>query len=281
MNYLDCISVANMRESDRKTIEGGVPSLTLMYRAAMGVYRAAAWHGDIAIAVGSGNNGGDGFALAYILKSNGIGCRVVTLSDRLSPDSAHFAQRAKALGVPVAPYAKGAFADADVVVDCLLGTGFHGAVREPYASAIREVNAAGARVISVDINSGMNGDTGEAALAVRSDLTVTIGFVKNGMLAANAGDHMKRLVVTDIGIILDRAENKIAAAWPDDRATPENVLPCPAYLDMTPIDTRDVAYASRETEHMDVLRDCFEAEARTAITQERDKPKEDDCGSGR
>ncbi len=72
MKILDCVSVANMRESDRRTIENHVPSLTLMYRAAMGVYRATEWRGRIAIAVGSGNNGGDGFALACILKENGI-----------------------------------------------------------------------------------------------------------------------------------------------------------------------------------------------------------------
>lgn len=245
--FLDCVSVANMRESDRKTIENHVPSLTLMYRAAMGVYRAADWRGDIAIAVGSGNNGGDGFALAYILRSNGVACRVVTLSDKLSADSAHFAQRAKALGVPAVPYASGAFAGCDIVVDCLLGTGFHGAVREPYASAIREINDSGAQVVSVDINSGMNGDTGAAELAVRSDLTVTIGFVKNGMLAANAGDFMQRLVVTDIGIVLDRAENKIAAEWRAEYAALGNVFRCPAYLDMGVIDTRDVAYREGES----------------------------------
>ena len=240
MTFLDCVSVANMRESDRKTIESHVPSLTLMYRAAMGVYRAAEWHGDIAIAVGSGNNGGDGFALAYILKSNGIDCRVITLSDKLSPDSAHFAEKAKALGVPAAPYRDGAFSGSAIIVDCLLGTGFHGAVREPYASAIREINAAGAYVISVDINSGMNGDTGEADLAVRSDLAVTIGFVKNGMLAAKAGDYMKRLMVTDIGIVLDREENRIAAEWREEYAAQGNIFRCPPYLDTRIIDTRDV-----------------------------------------
>ena len=240
MTVLDCVSVTNMRESDRKTIENHVPGLTLMYRAAMGVYRAAEWHGDIAIAVGSGNNGGDGFALAYILKSKGIDCRVITLSNKLSPDSAHFAEKAKALGVPVAPYADGAFSGSDIIVDCLLGTGFHGAVREPYASAIREINAAGAYVVSVDINSGMNGDTGEAELAVRADLTVTIGFVKNGMLAANVGDYIKRLVVTDIGIVLDREENKIAAEWREEYAARGNIFRCPPYLDTHIIDMRDV-----------------------------------------
>ena len=243
MTFLDCVSVKNMRESDRKTIENHVPSLTLMYRAAMGVYRAAPWRGDIAIAVGSGNNGGDGFALAYILKSNDIDCRVVTLSDKLSPDSAHFAEKAKALGVPVVPYTEGVLSGSDTIVDCLLGTGFHGSMREPYASAIREINAAGAYVISVDINSGMNGDTGEAELAVRSDLTVTIGFVKNGMLAVSAGKYMKRLVVTDIGIVLDREENKIAVEWREEYAAQGNIVRCPAYLDRNPIDTRDVEYS--------------------------------------
>ena len=242
MSFLNCLSVENMRESDRKTIENYVPSLTLMYRAAMGVYRAADWHGDIAIAAGSGNNGGDGYALAYILKSNGIDCRVVALSEKLTPDSAHFAAKAKALGVPVAPYSTGVFAGSSIIVDCLLGTGFHGAVREPYASAIRETNAAGAYVVSVDINSGMNGDTGAAELAVCSDLTVAIGFVKNGMLAASAGRLMKRLVVTDIGIVPDKEENKIALDWREEYAERGNIFRCPPYLDMDVIDTRDVAY---------------------------------------
>lgn len=239
---IDCVSVANMRESDRATIERYVPSLTLMYRAAMGVYRAADWRGEIAIAVGSGNNGGDGFALSCILQENGVPCRVVTLSDRLSPDSAHFAEKARNLGVPVAPYAEGAFAGCDIIADCLLGTGFHGAPREPLAAAIREINASGAAVVSVDINSGMNGDTGEAALAVRSARTVTIGFVKRGLVEPRAGAYMKRLVVADIGIVLEREEWKLAPVWDETCAARADVLPCPAWLDPCPIDVRDVGY---------------------------------------
>ena len=238
---LDCVSVANMRESDRATIERYVPSLTLMYRAAMGVYRAADWRGEIAIAVGSGNNGGDGIALAYILKTNGVPCRVVALSDKRSPDSAHFEAKAKAAGVSVEPYSEGAFRGCDIIVDCLLGTGFHGLLREPCAAAIREINASGAFVVSVDINSGMNGDTGTAALAVRSDLTVTIGFVKDGLVAEAAGAYMKRLAVADIGIVLDREERKLD---PERREVcADNVLPCPPWLDAGVIDTKDVSYS--------------------------------------
>ena len=104
---LDCISVANMRLSDAMTIENYVPSLELMHRAAMGVFQAAQWHGNVAIVVGSGNNGGDGFALACILRQNDIDCAVFTVSQRQSADSAHYAAQAANLGVPILPFASG------------------------------------------------------------------------------------------------------------------------------------------------------------------------------
>ncbi len=249
MHMIPCISVANMRESDRKTIETIVPGLTLMYRAAMGVYLAACWTDHTVIAVGGGNNGGDGFALACILQEHGHSCRVVTLSDHLSPDSAHFAEKAKQLGVPVSAYAPGAFSGCGTIVDFLLGTGFAGEVREPYSTAIREINSSGARVISVDIPSGMNGDTGEAVTAVRSDTTVTIGFVKRGLITDNAGDYMSHLMCADIGIRLDREEDLICPAeeWSDAVAARGNVFPAPRWLNMRPIDVRDVSYSLQKS----------------------------------
>ena len=242
---IPCISVANMRESDRKTIEALVPSLTLMYRAAMGVYCAAYWPDYTVIAVGGGNNGGDGFALACILQEHGHSCRVLTLSEHLSPDSAHFAEKAKRLGVPVSAYVPGAFSGCDTIVDCLLGTGFAGEVRAPYSTAIREINSSGVRVISVDIPSGMNGDTGEAVTAIRSDTTVTIGFVKRGLITENAGNYMSHLICADIGIQLDREENLICPAkeWSDTIAAQGNVFPAPDWPNMRPIDVRHITYS--------------------------------------
>ena len=223
---MDCISVENMRLSDARTIAELVPSLELMGRAAEGVYRAAQWHGKVAIVVGSGNNGGDGFALACILRRQGIECEIFTVSNRLSADSAYYADQAKALAVPVRPYEPGCLKGFDMAVDCLLGTGFSGGVRDNYRAAIEGINDSGAEVISVDINSGMNGDTGEAEIAVHSDLTVTIGFVKNGLVTENAGRYMKRLVCTDIGIRLAYEENKIGVP---------GGIPCPGWLDMNVI----------------------------------------------
>ena len=235
MKYLDCISVENMRESDRMTIEKVVSGRTLMYRAAMGVYRAVNWCGEIVIAVGGGNNGGDGYALACILKQNNYTCRIVKLSEKLTDDSGFYAKWAESLGVPCEAYASGAFADADIIVDCLLGTGFQGTLREPWLSAVQEINSSKAEVVSVDINSGMNGDTGEAETAVQSDITVTIGYVKRGLVSANAARYMKKLVVANIGIVLAKAEDKIVTVVADTQLD-DGCIPAPASLTMEPID---------------------------------------------
>ena len=223
---IPCISVENMRLSDAYTIENLVPSLELMYRAAYGVYKAASWKGRTAIVVGSGNNGGDGFALAWILHQNGFDCTVFRVSQRLSGDSAYYAEKAASVGVPIIDFIPGCLAGYDAVVDCLLGTGFSGAVRENYRVAIEEINGSGAYVVSVDINSGMNGDTGEGETIVSSDLTVTIGYVKSGLVTENAGRFMGRLVCVDIGIVLIREEWKIS-----DNQEPD-CFPCPSWLDM-------------------------------------------------
>ncbi|MBO4938985.1 MAG: NAD(P)H-hydrate epimerase [Oscillospiraceae bacterium] len=220
------VSVKNMRLSDAHTIDNFVPSLELMYRAAMGVFKAYHWPGSTAIVVGSGNNGGDGFALAWILKQKGFDCTVFTVSQKMSPDSAYYAEKASESGVPARPFEAGILHGFDTVVDCLLGTGFSGTARGNYRDAIEEINTSGAFVISVDINSGMNGDTGDAELAIRSDLTVTIGYVKTGLVTENAGKYMKRLVCVDIGIVLIQEEGHIT------------VETCPPWLDLNIISSQ-------------------------------------------
>lgn len=199
-----------------------------MQRAAYGVFKAVNWQGSVAIVVGSGNNGGDGFALACILHDQGIPCKIFTVSNRLSADSAHYAEQATQRNIPIEVLKAGGLSGFSIVVDCLLGTGFSGNLRENYRFAIEQINSSGAYVVSVDINSGMNGDTGEAELAVSSDLTVTIGYVKTGLIAESAGKWMRKLVCTDIGIVLAKEEWKICS---DGELPTENCLKSPAWLD--------------------------------------------------
>ena len=178
------ISVEQMRKSDAYTIANFVESRELMYRAAMGVYNSyGGWKGKkIAIVTGGGNNGGDGYALAGILKKDGIDSVIIKVSEKMSEDGKYYSDIANELGVRSEVFAPETdFSGYDVIVDCILGTGFSGEVRGNARTAIDAINRSGAYVISVDINSGMNGDAlvahhHAALLAVLMDLIGALSF---------------------------------------------------------------------------------------------------------
>ena len=197
------VTVDNMRRSDAETIAKRVSSAELMRRAAQGIFNAVKFTGRVAIVCGSGNNGGAGYALACILLQNGITPTVFRLSDRFSPDGLYYYRSAKGLGCEEGNInLPSPFEGFDIVVDCILGTGFKGEVKDDIRYAIEAINACSAFVISADINSGINGDTGVAQIAVNSDLTVSIGAYKTGMFLADAPYYIDKLVNTDIGIEL-------------------------------------------------------------------------------
>ena len=194
-----CVSTEIMRISDRWTIENLVPSKELMARAGKAIFDHVDWRGPVGIICGKGNNAGDGFVVASLLKDNGIECEIVLLfEDSFSEDGRYFYDKCVEKGIPVV-------SDVDykrykTIVDCIFGTGFKGEVREPAKSAIEKINNSGAYVVSADINSGLNGDTGLGDLYVISDLTVSIGTYKYGHFLGNAGKAMKNKVNCDIGI---------------------------------------------------------------------------------
>lgn len=210
-------SVEQMRQCDAYTIEHHISSMELIHRAAYSVFCEVAWYGRVAIVVGSGNNGADGFALACILQEHGIACAVFSVSERLHSDCAAWAELAKKSNVLMKPYVQGCLAGFNILVDCMLGTGFNGELRQMYRDAILEINESEAYVVSVDINSGMNGDSGAGENIVSSDLTVAIEFVKRGQLVPAAGEYMKKLVCVEIGIVnlfdLDCISERSMAPW--------------------------------------------------------------------
>ncbi len=231
---IDVISVENMRRSDANTIASFVPSKELMMRASIGIYEETikvnpdAFNGNTVIVVGSGNNGGDGFGLAVVLKNKGYeNIRILSVSDHYSEDASYYKNMAESLGLNTEEYVKGIsqLKDVDTIVDCLLGTGFKGDVRGLYKDAIEEINSSSACVISADINSGLNGDTGLTSLAVKSDLVVTIGYHKTGILLARGSDYINKIALASIGIVLDKHENYLLTEdeW-KDRKLPEDSL---------------------------------------------------------
>ncbi len=198
------ISVKNMRESDAFTINTGTSGKELMKRAAQGVYENVRWKGSIAVICGSGNNGGDGYALAEILFDNGYSPRILKLSDKLSEDGAYYYNRCKEKGVNESfcdEYTD--LSEYDIIADCILGTGFSGELREDILSVIENINRSPAYKVSVDINSGLSGANGLALpTAVKSDLTVSIGYYKTGMFLNDASHYIGSLKNVDIGIKL-------------------------------------------------------------------------------
>ncbi|MBQ7901681.1 MAG: NAD(P)H-hydrate epimerase, partial [Clostridia bacterium] len=144
------VTVEQMRNADAYTIANFVPSKELMYRAAMGIYNSYNWYGKkIAIVAGSGNNGGDGYALAGILAENGVECTIYRVSGKFSSDGGYYYNIAIGAGVRDVIFNECTdFEGYDVIVDCILGTGFHGVPEGNVKCAIEKINDSSAYVIS-------------------------------------------------------------------------------------------------------------------------------------
>jgi NAD(P)H-hydrate epimerase len=208
------VGSAEMREIDRTAIEVfGIPSLTLMDRAGRAVAEAglelAAPKGRFVVVCGGGNNGGDGYVAARLLRGAGRDARVLALvpGERLSADARAVREQAQRAGVPIDEAGELAAVEAgvgDVVVDAIFGTGLGRAPEGAFAGAIGRIDAArvaGARVLAVDVPSGLSADTGRPlGPCVRADRTVTFGFQKRGLILFPGASFAGEVTVADIGI---------------------------------------------------------------------------------
>lgn len=197
------VSSRVMRESDAYTCNNLTDSKELMLRAGKGIKESFDFHGKIAIVCGGGNNAGDGYVLASLLFREGVDVTVFRVSEKFSPDGKYYFDICTSLGVKSTMFRHDTeLSEFDVVVDCIFGTGFSGEVRGAAADAIDKINASGSFVISADINSGLDSDSGLAEKCVISDLTVSIGTYKQGHFLGMAKDVIKAKKNIDIGIPL-------------------------------------------------------------------------------
>lgn len=195
-------SVENMRVSDKNTIETKTPSQELMYKAGKGIFDCVNWHGKILIACGVGNNAGDGYVVASLLKENGFCVDILLLDERFSEDGQYYFDKAKEQNVAWSVYNSEKITGYDIILDCIFGTGFKGNVEGSARALIEGINESGAYVVSADINSGLNGDSGLCSICVKSDLTISIGTYKSGHFLNMAKDKIGKLINIDIGIDL-------------------------------------------------------------------------------
>ena len=194
-----------MRGVDRWAIEElGVPSLELMEaagRAVAEVVAELAPEGPVRVVCGKGNNGGDGFVAARLLREMGFEVEALLLwpGEELRGDAAVNFERFG--GALLEDDLMDRLADSGAVVDAIFGTGFEGAPRGPAAAAIREINSCGAPVVACDIASGVDASSGEVAgEAVEADVTVSFHAAKLGQRVAPGKGCTGELRVAPIGI---------------------------------------------------------------------------------
>jgi NAD(P)H-hydrate epimerase len=206
------LTAAQMREVDRRTMEAGIPGLVLMENAGHRIVEvmqrefAPLSEQKVVVLCGRGNNGGDGLVVARQLHTRIRPRAMYTVLaaplDELRGEAAENYRMLRTCGCPVFSEITAEMESATLVVDALLGTGLSGPAREPALSVIRRINEGfpQARVIAVDIPSGMNSDTpdieGEVA---RADVTVTFTAPKIAHALPPACDRVGRLYIAPIG----------------------------------------------------------------------------------
>ncbi|OGS33825.1 MAG: hypothetical protein A2293_12205 [Elusimicrobia bacterium RIFOXYB2_FULL_49_7] len=208
--------VKTVRLLDRLTIEGGTPGLTLMERAAKGLVEAALEMtaelkrpARILVLCGKGNNGGDGLLAAVGLKNAGakVTCFLALGGETLQHDTRTALSRVRKASLACldgrqAPLP--AWHQFDLILDALFGTGFTLPLTESIRKLTRAVNLSGIPVLSADVPTGVDADTGAAdSDALFADLTVTFGLPKRGLFFFPARTHVGDLRVQEIGLNLD------------------------------------------------------------------------------
>lgn len=214
------VTAAQMKQIEKNAFEQGMPYLQMMENAGTAAYRGIREHypeaRSLAVFIGKGNNGGDGSVIARLAAADGLKVTLILVEDRPVTHDAllNFERIEDNANVTVMNInelnineseinaaARRSGISADVVVDALYGTGFHGALRESGAKACALMNAIGAPVAALDLPSGINADTGEIAPgAARANVTFAFDSYKNLHNIPESIALCGDIILADIGI---------------------------------------------------------------------------------
>lgn len=201
---------------DQYTMESlGLPGTVLMENAGTGVVTTLLQHyedveGKILVLAGSGNNGGDGFVIARKLSDHGLNVELCLLvsESKIQGDAFVHLNVYRKRQLPFFQLTEQNVNElqqkinhATIIVDAMLGTGFHGTLREPYRKVIQMVNQSTAFVLSVDIPSGLQADNGYVdEIAIKADQTVTFVMPKKGFFLQKGPNYIGNWNVVNISV---------------------------------------------------------------------------------
>ena len=208
-NVARVFTASETRAIDQRAIDQfSIPGSRLMHRAGQAAFDAlrSRWNGArrISVVCGSGNNAGDGYVIAGLARDAGMEVEVIQVGDpaKLVGDALQAFRFAECRLGKIERRVDDWRIGGDVVVDALLGTGVHGAVRASVQHAIDHINASAKPVLAVDVPSGVDADSGAllAARPVCADLTVTFVAAKLGLLTGPGVDYVGEIAYADLGV---------------------------------------------------------------------------------
>lgn len=229
MEYL--LDAAQMKVADTYTItQLGISSLELMERAAGACVEAmvqAGWNlGRVLVVCGSGNNGGDGFAIGRILLEKGTEVKLVfagRMESRTEETVCQMERFLKAGGRVCGEFEE---ADYDAVVDALFGVGLSREITGNYAELLNRMNEESGKKLAVDIPSGICASTGQVmGTAFRADMTVTFQEKKLGLLLFPGCGYAGRVAAADIGIDSSLVHKERGVCYTMDGKDAKKLLP--------------------------------------------------------
>jgi NAD(P)H-hydrate epimerase len=210
----EILTIAQMYEADKRTIENGLAGEALMENAGQAVVDAILQRFSpcsVSVLCGPGNNGGDGFVIARLLRAQGWNVRLGLfgqLAD-LTGDAALNAEKWQGVAELLSP---ALLVGADLIVDCIFGAGLSRDITGDMAELVHAVNDSNVRVVAVDMPSGIDGVSGAVrGVAIEADLTVTFCRPKPGHYLLPGREMCGERVVADIGI----SDKTVASLHPD------------------------------------------------------------------
>src|SRR4051812_15827764 len=221
------LNTQQMREADRRTIdEVGIPSIVLMENAGRQAVAAmeaafedlAASH--VGVLCGRGNNGGDGFVVARTLVQRGVETSVFLLGSvaDVRGDARTNLEVLGRIGLTVVELTNAQewelhfseISRCELIVDAILGTGFHGQLSGLLETVVADLNGLGVPIVAIDLPTGVSADTADVeGEAIEASMTVTLAAPKIPLILPPADSHSGDLVIADIGIplpVLDEVE---------------------------------------------------------------------------
>ena len=207
----------DVRELDRRAIDGGIAGRELMERAGRAAFdvlrERLPEYSSLLVLCGAGNNAGDGYVIARLAMEAGLDVTVCSLLDenKLSGDAKSAYDDWRAAGGELIPFARDLLPGAEIIIDAVLGTGLDRPVTGELADTFAEINAFPRPIVAIDIPSGLHADTGAVfGTALRADLTVTFIGRKIGL----ATGHGRTLAGEEIFRHLDVPDDVYAGIEP-------------------------------------------------------------------